>query len=267
MPAASHSGAIAFGLVHIPVKLYNATSEGGFSLNQLHRESMSRIGYKKIRKDTGEEVKSSDIVKGYEYEKDKYVVLSDEEIEQFKSPKDKAITIDRFIQHGSIDPIFFDKSYYVVPDASSKAFYLLREAMLRQNVVGVATTVLTTKDTVMALTPVEHGMIAQTLFYQAEVKAMPMPAPAGQLEISDGEMNMASMLIQSMVGDFQPDEYQDASEAKMRAAIQAKIEGREVVSPEDTSNIIDLMDALQRSLANRGQQGQTIHGMKYGTMQ
>lgn len=256
MPAAAHTGAISFGLLYIPIKLYTAISQGGVSFNQLHRDSHARINYKKVRKDTGEEVKSEEIVRGYQYEKDKYIVLSDEELEQMKSPKDKAITITQFVPGGSINPLYYDKAYYVVPDGSNKPYYLLHEVMKHQKLIAIATTILGTKDTVMALSPGDNGLIAQTLFYQTEIKPMPVPMVGGADSISDAEMNMATMLVQSMTSEFKPEQYRDAYEDKLREVIQAKINGNEISSPQEKpGTVIDLMDALQRSLAQQ-QQGQ-----------
>lgn len=256
MPAAAHSGAIAFGMVYIPVKLYTAVSEGGVRFNQLHAQSGSRIKYKKVREDTGEEVAQGDIVKGYEYEKGKYVVLTPDEIERMKTPKDKAITILHFTPRGSIDPLYYEKSYYTVPDGSDKAYGLLREAMLQQSVVAIAKTVLGTKETLLALSATSDGIMAETLYYYNEIK--PMPKPMIAVQSTQAEQNMAKMLVQSMTQPFRPTAYHDEYEARVMEAIQRKINGQEVVSAQtgQQSNVIDLMDALQRSLQQQGMPAQ-----------
>lgn len=226
MPAAAHSGAIAFGLVYIPIKLYTAVSEGGIRFNQLHAASGSRIKYKKVREDTGVEGRPQEIVKGYEYEKGKYVVITPEEIERMKTPRDKAITILHFTPRSSIDPLYYDKAYYAVPDGSDKAYGLLRDAMLQQNVVAIAKTVLGTKETLLALSATSEGIIAETMHFYTEVKPMPKSVIAVR------------------------DEY----EGRVMEAIQRKINGQEVISAQigEKSNVIDLMDALQRSLQQQG---------------
>jgi DNA end-binding protein Ku len=255
MPAAAHTGAIAFGLVYIPIKMYTAISENQFSFNQLNRKTGNRIGYKKYDKGTGEEVSSDDIIKGYEYTKGQYVTMTEDELDALKAPKDKALTITQFVEAGSIHPLLLDKAYYVVPDGGNKAYALLREAMLAEGCVAIATTVLGTKDTVLALSPAESGIMAQTLHYQAEIKPMPMPVATGSVETSENEMSMSKMLLQSMRSEFDPAAYHDATEQKVRQAIEAKINGQQTVQPQAETNIVDLMDALQRSLVQQGQQG------------
>lgn len=252
MPAAAHSGAIAFGMVYIPIKLYTAISEGGVRFNQLHAGSGSRIKYKKVREDTGEEVSAQEIVKGYEYEKGKYVVLTLDEIERMKTPRDKAITILHFAPRGSIDPLYYDKSYYAVPDGSDKAYGLLREAMQQQNVVAIAKTVLGTKETLLALSATNDGIMAETLHFYNEIK--PMPKPMIAVQSTQAEQNMAQMLVQSMTQPFRPTAYHDEYEARVMEAIQQKINGREIVAAQSgqQNNVIDLMDALQRSLQQQG---------------
>jgi len=254
MPVAAHKGAIAFGLVYIPVQFFSAIGENRVSFNQLHKGSMARIRYKKVREDTGEEVAPEEIVRGYQYEKGKYVTLTDDEIELMKTPKDRAITISRFVERGSIDPVFYEKSYHVAPDGSDKAFHLLRQAMLQQGVVAVATSVLGTKDAVLMLSPNEQGMLAKSLYYLSEIKTVPMPT--AQVGLSQQEIEMANMLVQSMQGSFQPELYQDHYEERLREAIMAKVQGQEIVAPaQPPNNVIDLMDALQRSLAHQPQPG------------
>lgn len=252
MPAAAHSGAIAFGLVYIPIKLYTAVSEGGVRFNQLHAASGSRIKYKKVREDTGAEVAPHEIVKGYEYEKGKYVVITPEEIERMKTPRDKAITILHFTPRSSIDPLYYDKAYYAVPDGSDKAYGLLRGAMLQQNVVAIAKTVLGTKETLLALSATSEGIIVETMHFYTEIK--PMPKSVIAVQSTAAEQNMAQMLVQSMTQPFQPTAYHDEYETRVMEAIQRKINGQEVISAQagEKSNVIDLMDALQRSLQQQG---------------
>lgn len=250
MPAAAHTGAIAFGLVYIPVKLYTAVSESRISLNQLNRHTMNRVGYKKYDKGTGEEIASEDIIRGYEYTKGQYITLSDDELEALKTPRDKALTITQFVDQNAVHPLLYDKAYHVVPDGSAKAYLLLQEAMRAENCAAIATTVLGTKDTVLLLSPVEGGIMAQTLHYQSEVKPMPMPVTTGSIEITDNEISMAKILVQSMKSVFDASAYHDATTEKLREVVEAKISGRETVQPQaQQGNIIDLMEALQRSVS------------------
>lgn len=252
MPAAAHKGAIAFGMVYIPVSLFTATSDTGVSFNQLTGDGKSRIQYKKVRADDGREVAPAEIVRGYQYEKDKYVIISDDEIERLKTPQDKSIKILHFCPLGTVPSIFFEKTYYAVPDGSDKAYALLLAAMREEQRMAIATTVLGTKETLLALLPDENGMIVETLHYLEEIKAMPKPIMVPQL--SPQEMDMAKLLIRSMDKAFEPALYEDTYRARLLSAIQAKIQGQEIVSPKDkaTGNVIDLMEALQQSLAVQG---------------
>ena len=251
MPAAAHRGAIAFGMVHIPVSLYTAISTNSVSFNQLHRDSHARIRYKKVREDTGQEVAPEEIVKGYQYEPGRYIVLTENELELMKTEKDKAITILQFIKMGSIDPIYFEKTYYVTPDSGSdKAYALLLSAMEQENVAAIAKTVLGTKETLLAISPLRGCLVAVTLYYQEEVK--PIPQAIGSYQISAAEMNMAKMLVQAMTGQFQPEQYHETYAQRLRDAIQQKISGGQFILPrqEEQGNVINLMDALQRSINN-----------------
>ncbi len=252
MPAAAHKGAIQFGLVYIPVSLHTAVSTNDISFNQLHRDSHARIRYKKVREDTGQEVSTDEIVKGYQYEPGKYVVLTEAELEQMKSEKDRAITILQFVNRDSIQPVYFEKAYYVTPDSGSdKAYSLLLAAMEQENVVAIAKSVLGTKETMMALSPLRGCILLETLYYQEEIK--PVPQALGSFQISDREMNMAKMLISSMTSTFQPEQYHETYAQRLKDAIQQKISGRQFVSPrqEQEDNVINLMDALAKSIQQR----------------
>lgn len=248
MAAAAHKAAISFGLVYIPVALFTATQENKVSFNQLHKDSNARIRYKKVRDDTGEEVSSESIVKGYQYAKNQYIVLTNDDIERMKTPKDKAITIIQFVPIGSIDPLYYEKSYYVVPEGSDKAYNLLLSAMKQQQVMAVARTVLGTSETMLTLSPRDEGIVCETLHFYSEIK--PMPKSIAKWEISDAEMNMGVMLIDSMRGEYQPENYRDEYAERLKEAIQSKIEGRESVTAQTgaPNNVVNLMDALQRSL-------------------
>lgn len=253
MPAAAHKAAIAFGMVYIPVSLYTAINETGISFNQLSADGQSRIQYKKVRADNGREVSSADIVRGYQYEKDKYVVLTNDEIERMKSKRDKAITILHFCPLGSVPPIFFEKTYYIVPDGGDKAYALLLMAMREEQKIAIAKTVIGTKETLIALVPDENGLVAETLHYLEEIK--PIPKPMTVPQISTQELDMAKMLIRSMDRAFDPALYHDTYRKRLMDAIQAKIQGQEIIAPgdEQAGNVIDLMEAMKEMLKQQGQ--------------
>lgn len=248
--AVSHKGAISFGLVHIPVALYVATQNNDISFNQLHEADYSRIAQKKFCKHCNKEIKSSDIVRGYEYEKDKYVVVTDEELEAIKTEKDKSIQILCFADLEEIDPIFYEKSYYTIPDAGGeKAFELFRLALHEKQKVAVAKTVIGSKETLMAILPAKEGLLIETMHYQDEIKEIPKTYI--KPEISQEEMKMAMTLIESMEKPFEPEQYKDEYQAKLRDLIAKKINGQEIVAAPGEApqnNIIDLMEALQASI-------------------
>ena len=248
--AVSHRGAISFGLVHIPVGLYTATQDHDIHFNQLCKEDGSRVKYKKVCANCGKEVGADDIVKGFEYEKGKYVLLTDDDFEKAKSEKDRTIHILHFTDLQDIRPIYYDKTYHAVPEQNSdKAFELLRRAMLKENKVAIAKTVMGTKEKLLALIPTEDGILIETLFFADEVKDA--PRELSHPEVQDAELQMASTLIQAMVKDFHPEEYKDEYQARLWEIISQKIQGKEIQPAADSVeiNVIDIMDALKQSLA------------------
>ena len=251
--AVAHRGAISFGLVHIPVGLYTATQDNDIHFNQLCREDGSRVRYKKVCSSCGKEVKSEDIVKGFEYDKDKFVIVSDDDFEKAKSEKDKTIHILHFTDLNAIRPIYYDKTYHAVPEAGGdKAFELLRRAMRNENKVAVAKTVLGTKEKLLTLIPTDDGILVETMFFADEIKGAPKePVRA---EVNDAELNMAKMLINSMIKEFDPSLYKDEYQARLREVIEQKIAGKEIVAatPDVQVNVIDIMEALKQSLAQVG---------------
>ena len=251
--AVSHRGAISFGMVHIPVGLYTATQDVDIHFNQLCKEDGSRVKYKKVCAKCGKEVGSNDIVKGFEYEPGKYVLMTDDDFEKAKTPRDRAIRILHFAELSSIRPIYFEKTYHAVPEqGGEKAYELLRRAMKEEGKVAVAQTVIGTKQKLLALIPTEDGILAETLFFSAEVKSAPKEIP--HPEVSDAELSMAKMLVTAMVRTFEPQTYHDEYQARLWELIRQKVEGKEIaVSQEGTeTTIIDMMEALRQSLAQIG---------------
>ena len=248
--AVSHKGAISFGLVHIPISLYTATQDNDIRFNQLHREDNQRIRYKKICAHCGKEVGHQDIIKGFEYEKDQYVVVTDEDFEKIKTEKDKSIQILHFANLNQISPIYYDTTYHAVPDAGGeKAFELLRSAMMAEQKVAIGRTVMGTKDTLLAIIPREEGILIETMFYQDEIKELPKSYTKPQ--VNENELTMAKTLINSMDAPFNPEEYKDEYQQKLRDLIADKITGKEIVTAAPTpvpDNVINLMDALKASI-------------------
>lgn len=248
--AVSHRGAISFGLVHIPVGLYTATQDNDIHFNQLCKEDGSRVRYKKVCANCGKEVGVNDIVKGFEYEKGKYVLLSDDDFEKAKTAKDRTIHILHFTDLQAIRPIYYDKTYHAVPEQNSdKAFALLWRAMLKENKVAIAKTVMGTKEKLLALVPTEDGILIETLFFADEVKEA--PRELSHPDVQAAELEMAVTLIRAMVKDFHPEEYKDEYQARLWEIINQKIQGKEIQPAADSVeiNVIDIMDALKQSLA------------------
>lgn len=247
--AVSHKGGISFGLVYIPVALYTATQDNDIHFNQLHKEDHSRIRYKKTCAHCGKEVTNEDIIKGFEYDKDRYVVVDDKDFEKIKTEKDRTIQILHFTDLDSIQPIFYDKTYHTVPETGGeKAFELLRTAMKEENKVAVAKTVMGNKETLLAIMPTEDGIRMETMFYADEIKELPKTYV--RPEINESELSMAKTLIGSMVKPFEPNLFKDEYQERLRELIRQKIAGEEVIAtkPEGKSNVIDLMEALQKSI-------------------
>lgn len=246
--AAAHKTTIAFSLVSIPISMYTATQDNDVHFNQLHAVDHQRIRYKKVCGHCGVEVGTKDIVKGFQYEKDKYVVITDDDLESIKTQKDRTIQILHFANLNQISPIYFDKSYQVVPEVGGeKAFALLKTALMQEQKIAVGKTVMGNKETLLAIIPREEGMLIQTMHYDAEVKEL--PKTYNQPELSAQELTMAKTLIQSMDTPFTPAAYHDEYQEKLKQLLEAKIAGKEIVAPtEEPNNIINLMEALQASI-------------------
>lgn len=247
--AVAHKGSVSMGLVLIPIGMYKATQDQDIHFNQLDKESKARIKYKKYCSHCGKEVTANDIIKGYEYEKDKYVVMTDEELEKIKTRKDKTIHIIQFAKMSEVNMIYYEKDYYAVPDTGAeKAYELLRQSLLSQKKVAIAKTVMGTNEKLLVLYPTKEGIIVKTLFYHDEIAAMPKAVP--KMKLDENELNMAKMLIENMTKPFKAEEFRDEYQARLREAIMKKIQGQEVVAVESSgsSNVIDLMESLQKSL-------------------
>ena len=262
---AGRKGAIAFGLVYIPVELYPATQDDAVRFNQLAKESMQRVRYVKTCPDCNRELGPDDIVRGYQYEKGKYVVVSDEELDAIKTDADRAMKIVQFSDMADVPPLYFEKPYQVVAQAGGeKALELLRRAMVDEGKIAIGTTVMGNSETPIALIPHDDDLVMMTLHYQSEVRDLPKPAerPA----VDDAELDMARRLVESMAEPFDPARFKNAYQEKLMGLIQDKIAGKQV-TPEKHSpqpaNVINLMDALAASLKART--GEDAGGAKAGS--
>ena len=245
----SRKSVITFGMVAIPIAMYTATQDNDIRFNQLHAEDNSRIRYKKTCAHCGKEITSKEIVKGYEYDKDKYVVITDEEIEKIKTDKEKSIQILHFAELNQISPVYYEKTYQAAPEAGGeKAFELLRSALMAEQKIAIGKTVMGTKDTLMAIIPREEGILISTMFFADEVKEIQKQYT--KPEVAKQELEMAKLLINSMDTPFDPSKYKDEYQVRLRELIEAKISGKEVVAtePESAGKVIDLMEALKASV-------------------
>jgi DNA end-binding protein Ku len=245
----SRKSVITFGMVAIPIAMCTATQDNDIRFNQLHKEDNSRIRYKKTCGHCGKEIKSEDIVKGYEYDDGKYVVITDEEIEKIKTEKEKSIQILHFAQLNQISPVYYNKTYQAIPEpGGEKAFELLRSALMSEQKIAIGKAVMGTKDTLMAIIPREDGMIIATMFYADDIKEL--QKPYSKPNVSEEESKMAKLLINSMDTPFDPAKYKDEYQEKLRMLIESKISGKEVVAEktDGPGKVIDLMEALKASV-------------------
>jgi DNA end-binding protein Ku len=252
MPRAMWKGAISFGLVTIPVSVYPATEEKGLKFNQLHDEDGGRIRYKRVCEKDGEEVSFEHIVKGYEIEKDRYVVLTDEDFDAVPVESSRAIDIERFVDLDDIDPVMFKKSYYLIPEETgAKAYALLREAMSEDGRVGIAKVSFRDKEHLAALRFKDDAFVLETMYWPDELREADFGGVDVGGKVTDQEMAMARQLIESLAGEWEPEQFSDEYREGLLEIVEAKLHGQEieVVAPEPTAKVVDLMEALKASVA------------------
>ena len=243
-------GAISFGLVTIPIRMYTATEEKGFKFNQLHEKDQGRIKYKRTCSVCGEEVTWDEITKGYEYEKDHYVVLSEEEVERGVRSS-RTIDILKFVPADEIDAIYWKNPYFLVPEQTgAKAYALLRKALGDDNYVAIAKVAFRDKEHLATLRLRDDVFVLETMYWPDEIR----PADFEEVQIDDEvrpqELKMARSLIENMTDHFDPDEFHDDYREKLEEVVQAKIEGKEIAVVEEagTATVVDLMEALKASV-------------------
>jgi DNA end-binding protein Ku len=255
MPRPIWSGAVSFGLVNVPVKLTTAQSPKDVRFNQLDGSDGTRIATKRVRPDTGEEVPYDRLVKGYEISKDRYVVIDPAELDALDPKASRTIDIEEFVDLAQIDPLYFEKGYYLLPEkGAEKAYALLAKAMEETGKVAIARFVMRTKQYLAAIRAKAGALVLSTMLYADEVTT-PTQLELPDLDAvapSEREVKMAEQLIESLSTDFEPERYRDEHREKVLALIEAKAEGQEVVTataPEEPSRVVDLMAALEASLA------------------
>jgi DNA end-binding protein Ku len=260
------SGSISFGLVNVPVKLFTSVRKKDVRFNQLHATDGVRIQQKRVCPADGEEVAWEDLVKGYEVSPGSYVVVTNDELDALDPEATHTIDIEDFVSLEDIDPLYFDSSYYLVPDATgAKPYRLLLDAMSETGRVGVGRVVLRTKQYLCAVRPLGDALVLTTMNFSDEVTPSSdlEGLPGANAEPASREMKMAKQLIDSLTAKFEPDKYHDSYRESVLELIEAKAQGQEIVSeppPEQKAPVVDLMSALEASLAAVKEKGETTKG-------
>jgi DNA end-binding protein Ku len=249
-------GAIQFGLVTIPVKLYLATeSRAGVSFNMLHEPDLARIQMKVWCPEDEKIIPRTDTVKGFEYAPDKYVVITDEDLEKLPLKTVRSIEIEQFVESAQAQEHtkFVKQAYYIEPDKiGRKAFALLKEVLLDKGLTAICKIVIRDREALAALDPFQNTMLLSTLYWPDEIRALgELDLPAEEPEVKPAEKRMAAQLIEAMTGEFDPAAYKDEYREALMEVIESKVEGRETVTieaPEEGTKLVDLMAALQASV-------------------
>ncbi|MDC3414594.1 Ku protein [Aquibacillus sp. 3ASR75-11] len=247
-------GTISFGLVNIPVKLHAATENKDVKLRQLHKECQSPIKYERVCPVCEKEVKNDEIVKAYEYAKNKFVILDEEELEELKKEEtDRSVEIMDFVQLEEIDPIYFERSYYLSPnEGGSKAYTLLRKALKDTGKIGVAKMMIRSKEQLAAIRVYENTLVVETIHYPDEVRdVQDVPNVPEEAETAKKELDTAKMLIEQLTTTFDPEKYKDEYRTALLDLIEEKKNKDQTTTAKDKpvpDNVTNLMDALQASL-------------------
>jgi DNA end-binding protein Ku len=252
MAATTWKGHITFGMVSIPVKMVTAARPETVSFNQLHKTDHSRVKQVLFSTTTDQPVPRSELVKGFEYEKDRYVVIEDEDIKKITPKTAKVMEILEFVPTPELDAVYLDSSYYLQPDeAGEKAYTLLYKAMKESGHVAIAKITMHNREHVVVVRPGKHGILLHTMFYQDEVRATDEFRTNTTL-VQDKELMMAKSLVMALEGHFEPEKYKDTYRETLRQMIDAKVKGKEVVAPpaaQELAPVIDIMEALKNSLS------------------
>jgi DNA end-binding protein Ku len=256
MPRSVWKGALSFGLVNVPVGLYSATQDKTIHFNQFEEGTSDRIRYKKVNERTGQEVPAGRIVKGYDLGGGEYVLLTDEELESAEPTKSHLIEITDFVDLDQIDPIFYRATYYLAPEgeAADKAYALLREVMRKANKVAIGTVVMRNKEYTVAIRPDDEVLKLETMYFADEIRSpsRELPSLPSTGAITEREVQMAGLLLESMESDWEPEKYRDTHREKVEALIESKRQGNEIVTGAEaappSTKVVDLMEVLSASL-------------------
>jgi DNA end-binding protein Ku len=256
MPRAIWSGSISFGLVNIPIKLFNAVSRKSVHFNQIDSRTGSRIQYRKVSAADGEEVPAEAITKGYQLASGDYVLVGDDELAALDPEATRTVDIEQFVDLEEIDPVFYDSAYYVAPDkAARKPYALLAQAMEEEGKVAIARFVMRTKQYLAALRPKDGVLVLSTMVYADEVNdpyELAEVDGVDETEVSDRELKMASQLIESLTEPFEPEKFEDTYRTQVLDLVERKAAGEEEIvaapAPAAEEKVVDLMAALEASV-------------------
>lgn len=245
-------GAVSFGLVSVPVKLYAATESHDVSFRQVHAKDGGRIKYQRVCSLDGEEVAYADIAKGYETEDGEMVILTDDDMAELPAASSREIAVEKFVPREQIDPLLFEKSYYLEPEgAGAKPYALLRQALLDADRMAVVTVALRQRTSIAVLRVKDDVIVLQTMMWPDEVRTPDFSVETG--DVKDAEVKMAHMLVETLAGDFDPSEFEDDYAGAVEALVKSKIEGGEIKRTEKSTKtsgeVVDLLAALQKSVA------------------
>jgi len=269
MASSVWKGHITFGLVSFPVRLFSAARSETISFNQLHKDDHSRIRQVTYCQLEDKPVPRSELVKGYEYEKDRYVVVDDEDIKKVAPKTAKVMEILEFVKSDQVDPVYLESSYYVAPDeGGEKPYALLFQAMRESKYFALAKVAMHNREHVIVLRPGAKGILSHTMFYQDEIRQVEEFRTDTSL-VKDKELDMAKMLITSLEAEFEPQKYHDGYRDNLRQMIEAKIEGKKVVETPEAhiAPVIDIMEALKKSLAEKRKPAQVATAAAAGSVE
>ena len=244
-------GQLAFGLVSFPVKLFTAARSESISFNQLHKSDNSRIKQVIFCQSEDKPIPRSEIVKGFEYEKDRYVVIDDEDVKKVAPSTAKVMEILEFVKVAEVDPVYFESSYYMAPDeAGEKPYALLFNTLKKTGYVGIAKIAMHNREHIVIFRPGQHGLLMHTMYYTHEIRKVEEFRTDTSV-VRDAEVKLAEMLVESLAATFEPEKYRDTYNDNLRALIEAKVQGQEVVATpvKERAKVIDIMEALKQSLA------------------
>ncbi len=245
-------GHLTFGLVSLPVKLFSAARSETVSFNQLHAADHSRVKQVLYCQAEDKPVERRDLVKGYEYEKDKYVVVQEEDIKKAAPASSRTMEILEFVKTDQVDPVYYESSYYMAPDeAGEKPYALLFEALRRSGYVGIAKVAMHNREHIVILRPGRKGILLHTMYYEDEMRKVEEFRTDTAL-VKDKELELATTLISSLAAEFEPVKYKDSYRENLMAMIQAKVQGKQVVetpAAQQLAPVVDIMEALKASLA------------------